>query len=75
MTRQNRIDEAIDAFRNALSADPDSVQAHFNLGATLSRQGHSEDAIREFRATLQLDPDYKPARQQLEAELARVSGR
>lgn len=54
-------DGARDAFDKAVAANPDSVPARVNLGATLSRTGDADGAISQFRRALELDPENQSA--------------
>jgi len=45
---QNRVDQAIDAYRKALALNPNFVDAHNALGALYAAQGRLDEAIAEF---------------------------
>ncbi|MEI9975980.1 MAG: tetratricopeptide repeat protein [Ignavibacteriota bacterium] len=51
------LDGAIRAYREYLAVDPDSVQAHSNLGAVLARAGRYDEAIAEYDTGLRKSPD------------------
>jgi len=53
---QGRLDEAIQAHRAALEADPKSVQAHVNLIQLYSRAGRPAEAEAAYRAAIALSP-------------------
>lgn len=53
-----RFSEAADAFRKAIAAQPDSIPAHFNLGAALSQTGDLRGAVAQFEEILRLDPNH-----------------
>ena len=53
---QGRLDDAIQAHRAALDADPKSVQAHVNLIQLYSRAGQPLDAEAAYRAAISLSP-------------------
>ena len=55
---QRNIEEAISAFRKAISFDPAYTNAHYCLGTLLSGQGQADDAIASFRMALDLQPDH-----------------
>src|SRR5207245_6387394 len=48
--------EAVLNYRQALQLNPNSSQAHHNLGLTLQAQGTPDQAMAEFGAALQLAP-------------------
>ena len=50
-----RYEEAAAEFRKAITANPDSVPAHVNLGATLTQLGDLKGAAEEFEKTLLID--------------------
>ncbi len=56
------LEGAISEYRVYLKHNPDSVIAHSNLGAALSRSGRYEDAIGEYRHALEKDPANLPVR-------------
>jgi Flp pilus assembly protein TadD len=60
-----RLDEAVRAFRKALSITPDSEDAHTNLGIALGGLGRVREAEAEFRAALALNPSSSDARDNL----------
>jgi thiol-disulfide isomerase/thioredoxin len=51
-----RLDEALDAFRAAIAANPDLYSAQLNLGVTLLKQRKDEEGIRELNAYLERAP-------------------
>jgi len=61
LLKQNRFNEAQQAFRQALTVDPNFAPAHFFLGYALAQGGQSQQAIGEFQAALQIDPNMKEA--------------
>ena len=52
-----RLDEAEQAYRQALSQDPKAFVAHVNLGVVLHDQGRLEDAAESFDNALAINPD------------------
>lgn len=56
-----RFSEAVAAFRQAVAAQPDSIPAHFNLGAALSQTGDLPGALAQFEEVLRLDPNHPNA--------------
>jgi tetratricopeptide (TPR) repeat protein len=53
-----RFSDAVAAFRQAIAAQPDSLPAHFNLGAALSQTGDLAGAIAQFEEVLRIDPNH-----------------
>jgi tetratricopeptide (TPR) repeat protein len=68
-----RYAEAADEFRKAIAAQPDSIPAHFNLGAALTQTGDLRGAIEQFEETLRLDPNHANAHYNLGILLAQAS--
>lgn len=53
---EGRVDEAAEAFRAGLAADPESSDLHANLGVLHARAGELDAAIAEFQVALNADP-------------------
>ena len=53
---------SVAAFEQALSLEPQSAEAHFDLGLVRQRQKQSASAIKEFRLAMQYDPGLLQAR-------------
>jgi protein O-GlcNAc transferase len=53
--------EAIEPLNRAIELEPNSAQAHTNLGQALARVGRVGEAVQSFRAALQIDPGYAVA--------------
>ncbi len=53
---QNRLDDAAALYRRAISADPDSFEAHISLGLLLARQGKPTEARPQLLAATTLNP-------------------
>jgi tetratricopeptide (TPR) repeat protein len=58
---QEKLDEAIRHFSEAISLEPGYVDAHYSLGQAMARQGKSDEAVRHFSAVLRLKPDHAEA--------------
>jgi tetratricopeptide (TPR) repeat protein len=59
------MEKALTTLKNLVASQPDSAEAHFNLGWVFARQGQSNDeeiAVSEFREALRLDQGMDPAR-------------
>ena len=65
-----RYAEAVAEFRRAVSANPDNVTAHVNLGAALTQTGDLSGAMEQFEATLRIDPNNTTAHYNLAVLLA-----
>jgi tetratricopeptide (TPR) repeat protein len=59
---RGRSDCASAAFEEAIRLDPQSAEAHFDLGLLRQRQGKLEAAAKEFRLALRTDPSLVRAR-------------
>ncbi len=70
--RAGRFPEAVEAFRAALAAEPESVRARVNLGSALAQVGDRAAAVASYRAALELDPDNRTARFNLGVLLAQA---
>jgi Tfp pilus assembly protein PilF len=62
---QNKDDEAIYHFRQALQINPNDPDMHFNLGVVLGKKNELKEAITHFRQAIYLKPDYEEARRLL----------
>jgi cytochrome c-type biogenesis protein CcmH/NrfG len=54
---QEKLDEAIAEYRDAIRITPDLPEAHVSLGVALAGQGKLDEAVAEYRAAIQLPPD------------------
>jgi tetratricopeptide (TPR) repeat protein len=66
---RGRAAEALEQYRAALRARPDSAAVRNNLGAALQSAGDLEGATAEYRRAVQAQPDYANARHNLGAAL------
>jgi tetratricopeptide (TPR) repeat protein len=64
---QSRLDEALEAYTQAISADPSIAEAHNNQGNVLRELGRFEEAEAAFRQALTLQTDYLSAQCNLAA--------
>ncbi|MBL8858390.1 MAG: tetratricopeptide repeat protein [Planctomycetes bacterium] len=64
LSRENRIEEAISAFRAELGVR-ESVLAYHNLGLALIRTGKADEAAKAFESALRLDPRFRATLLQL----------
>ena len=56
-----RYSEAINAFQNAITLDPDFVVAHYNLGLAYLKMETYSRAVSSLEKTIVLDPNHKAA--------------
>lgn len=61
----HRYQDAIDEFRAALQWNPESVEAHNNLGIALASIGRMDEAVIEFKQALAIEPGFEDARRNL----------
>ena len=57
LDREGALEPAITWYRRALSAWPDFIEAHVNLGRSLARQGRTDEGVSHLRRALELNPD------------------
>ena len=62
---QNRLEESIEYFEQAIKINPNQASAHNNLGIALARLGQLDRAIEHFKIAIRLRPDNPPYRQNL----------
>ena len=65
-----RPEKAIEAYRRAVTFDPDYAPAHVNLGIALKSQDRLDEAIRAYRQALVLRPNHAGTRINLGVALA-----
>ncbi len=56
-----RTDDAIHAYRRAVTLDPEHLTAHYNLGYTLLISEHRSEAMDSFREAVRIKPDFPEA--------------
>jgi len=61
LSKEGKIDEAIQAFRKAISIDPRYAVAHYNLGVLLRRQGFLNEAVESYLRAAAIQPEYVEA--------------
>jgi len=64
--------EAIQEYEHAIRIEPDSAEAHYNLGKALLQEGRLEEAMAHFEQALRIQPDYAAAHYNLANALART---
>ena len=63
-------DQSLDCFYKALKLKPGYVEAHYNLGISLTHLGRVEEAILSYTKAIELKPDYASAHDSLIRALA-----
>jgi tetratricopeptide (TPR) repeat protein/uncharacterized membrane protein len=58
---RGRIDEAIEACRQALAIKPRYAEARYNLGFAYYKKGLLDEAIEEYKEAIAVEPDYPKA--------------
>ncbi len=58
LTRQGKLDQAIEKLKKILSQQPDIVDANFTLGNLYYKKKDYRNALKYFRKVLELKPDY-----------------
>ena len=59
--RIGKLDEALEAYKKAVSFKPDYAEAYYNIGVTLQEQGKREEAVEAYNKALSIKPDYSEA--------------
>jgi len=65
LKQQNRLDEAINHYRQTLLINPAYYSANYNLGVILQSQGKLDEAIYHYKETIRKKPDYAEAHNNL----------
>jgi tetratricopeptide (TPR) repeat protein len=68
-----RLEEAIEAYKKALSIKPDNAETYYNIGIVLQKQGKLEMAIEVFKKALSIKPDYAAAYWNVSGTAANIS--
>ena len=56
LVEQGKMEEALEAFENAVRLDSNDAVARLNLAYTYDRQGRNEEAIAEYQRAIELSP-------------------
>ncbi len=67
---QQKLDEAIPAFRKAVELEPNFTVAYFNLGTALRDQGKPDEAVTAFAQVIRRQQDFRDAHFGLASALA-----
>jgi tetratricopeptide (TPR) repeat protein len=68
------LDAAIREYKQAIAINPDSFEAHNNLGSALANKGELDAAIKEFQEALTLNPDFFEANYNLGIAISKRGG-
>ena len=72
---QQRYDDALPHFREALRLRPGDADIHTNLGALLASRGDLSGAIQAFEQALKLNPNDGTAQEHLARARAALAGK
>jgi tetratricopeptide (TPR) repeat protein len=64
---QHKLDDAANAYTEALRLKPDYPEAHNNIGNIYAMQGRRDLAVEHYREALRLNPKHEGARRALNA--------
>jgi tetratricopeptide (TPR) repeat protein len=56
-TKAESLEQAVEAYRQAVDASPEWVDAHINLGTALYQLNRMEDALNQFLAAVEYEPE------------------
>ena len=71
-TTENKLDEALEHYKEAIRLNHDYFEAHHKLAEMLDKQGNLDEAIKHYREALRLNPDNTEARRALNATLNKL---
>jgi tetratricopeptide (TPR) repeat protein len=60
LTHQDKLDEAIEAYRTAIQLHPEYDKSHCALGETLRKKGEFDEAAAEYREAIRCNPEFAP---------------
>jgi predicted O-linked N-acetylglucosamine transferase (SPINDLY family) len=64
LKEQNKLEEAIEAYKKAIAIKPDYADAYNNMGTALQEQNKLEETIDAYSKALAIDPNHEDARTQ-----------
>ena len=56
-----QLDAAVKSYKKVIAINPNSAEAHYNLGATLQRLGQLDAAVKSYKKVIAINPDYAEA--------------
>jgi len=69
---EGRLEEAIEAFREAVARNPDERLGHYNLGQALLQARQFDEAIQFFERAIEIDPSFRDAHFNLGTALSEI---
>ncbi|MGD9581648.1 MAG: tetratricopeptide repeat protein, partial [Vampirovibrionia bacterium] len=60
LIKENKLDEAIEAFRKSIQLNPNEAKTHYNLGVVYQKLGYLDEAIAEFDKSEQINLNKNP---------------
>jgi tetratricopeptide (TPR) repeat protein len=61
LQEQEKLDEAVDSYRQAIKLKPDYAMTYCNLGTLLQEQGETDEATANYNRAIEINPDYAEA--------------
>jgi tetratricopeptide (TPR) repeat protein len=58
VTKQGKLDQGIEYFRNAIAINPEHLEAHNNLGGAYTKKGNLDQAIAAYEQALTIIPNH-----------------
>ena len=60
-----QLDAAVKSYKKVIAINPNSAEAHYNLGATLQRLGQLDAAVKSYKKVIAINPNYAEAHNNL----------
>ena len=75
LARQGKLQEGAEQLNEALRLNPNSAEAHNDLGLVLLAQGKPEESLPHFSAAMDLKPNFTVARDNLRRAQRQIDAR
>ncbi|MCA9802421.1 MAG: tetratricopeptide repeat protein, partial [Cyanobacteria bacterium HKST-UBA02] len=75
LDREGALEEAIQAYKQALAIDSGLVQAHYNLGLLYAKSRNNEMAVSELRNYLKEAPEGDSDKEQARELIGKLTGK
>jgi tetratricopeptide (TPR) repeat protein len=72
VTKQGKLDQGIEYFKNALAINPEHLEAHNNLGGAYTKKGSLDKAIASYEQALTIRPNHPKTHNNLGVVYARL---